>query len=153
MLGKRFAATKNILAEVIVIDNASTDKSVDMIRKQFPSARVITNVDNLASERQTTKLQNWLKEYIYVFLNPDTIVSENTFEQFITLHESKPNLGISGPQLIDGTGQFTRIKRGIPTIKAATFKFLGLFKLSPVYLVITTIYAFHKVKVERLMLW
>ena len=42
-----YAATKNIRAEVIVIDNASADKSVDMVRKQFPSTRVIANVDNL----------------------------------------------------------------------------------------------------------
>jgi N-acetylglucosaminyl-diphospho-decaprenol L-rhamnosyltransferase len=31
-----YAATKNIRAEVIVIDNASADKSVDMVKKQFP---------------------------------------------------------------------------------------------------------------------
>ena len=43
-----YAATKNIQAEVIVIDNASTDKSVDMVQKQFPSTRVISNVDNLS---------------------------------------------------------------------------------------------------------
>ena len=127
-----YAATKNILAEVIVIDNASTDKSVDMIRKQFPSARVITNVDNLGFGKANNQAAKLAKGIYLCILNPDTIVSENTFEQFITLHESKPNLGISGPQLIDGTGQFLlESKRGIPTIKAATFKFLGLFKLSP----------------------
>ena len=42
-----YAATKNICAEVIVIDNASSDKSVDMVNKQFPSTRLIANVDNL----------------------------------------------------------------------------------------------------------
>ena len=62
-----YAATKNILAEVIVIDNASADKSVDMVRKQFPSTRVIANVDNLGFGRQTTKLQNWLRGDFYVF--------------------------------------------------------------------------------------
>ena len=46
-----YAATKNIRAEVIVIDNASADKSVDMVRKQFPSTRVIANVDNLGFEK------------------------------------------------------------------------------------------------------
>ena len=41
-------------------------------------------------------------------------------------------MGISGPQLTDGTGQFLReSKRGLPTIQAAVSKSLGLFKLSP----------------------
>ena len=35
VFGKRLCCTKNIRAEVIVIDNASADKSVDMVRKQF----------------------------------------------------------------------------------------------------------------------
>ncbi|MGB2338535.1 MAG: glycosyltransferase family 2 protein, partial [Flavobacteriaceae bacterium] len=64
-------------------------------------------------------------------LNPDTIVSQKTFEEFIQFHEANPTIGISGPQMIDGTGQFLlESKRGLPTIKAAVFKSLGLFRLS-----------------------
>ena len=62
-----YAATKNIQAEVIVIDNASADKSVDMVRKQFPLTRVIANVDNLGFGKANNKLQNWPKGDIYVF--------------------------------------------------------------------------------------
>ena len=118
-----YAATKNIRAEVIVIDNASADKSVDMVRKQFPSARVIANVDNLGFGKANNQAAKLAKGRYLCILNPDTIVSQNTFEQFIELHESNPNLAISGPQLTDGTGQFLReSKRGLPTIKAAVSK-------------------------------
>lgn len=127
-----YAATKNIRAEVIVIDNASADKSVDMVRKQFPATRVIANVDNLGFGKANNQAAKLAKGRYLCILNPDTVVSENTFEQFITLHESKPNLGISGPQLTDGTGEFLReSKRGLPTIQAAVSKSLGLFKLAP----------------------
>ena len=127
-----YAATKNIQVEVIVIDNASADKSVDMVRKQFPSTRVIANVDNLGFGKANNQAAKLAKGRYLCILNPDTIVSQNTFEQFIELHESNPNLAISGPQLTDGTGQFLReSKRGLPTIQAAVFKSLGLFKLSP----------------------
>ena len=127
-----YAATKNIQAEVIVIDNASADKSVDMVQKQFPSTRLIANIENLGYGKANNQAAKLAKGRYLCILNPDTIVSQNTFEQFIELHESNPNLGISGPQLIDGTGQFLReSKRGLPTIQAAVFKSLGLFKLSP----------------------
>ena len=127
-----YAATKNIQTEVIVIDNASADKSVDMVRKQFPSTRLIANVDNLGFGKANHQAAKLAKGRYLCILNPDTVVSHNTFEQFIALHESNPNLGISGPQLTDGTGQFLReSKRGLPTIKAAVSKSLGLFKLSP----------------------
>lgn len=126
-----YAATKNIHAEVIVIDNASEDQSVNMVRKQFPSTRVIANVDNLGFGKANNKAAKIAKGRYLCILNPDTIVSQTTFEQFIALHESNPNFGISGPQFTDGTGQFLReSKRGLPTIKAAVFKSLGLFKLS-----------------------
>ena len=127
-----YAATKNIQAEVIVIDNASTDKSVDMVQKQFPSTRVISNVDNLGFGKANNQAAKLAKGRFLCILNPDTVVSQNTFEQFITLHESNPNLGISGPQLTDGTGQFLlESKRGLPSIRAVLTKSLGLFKLSP----------------------
>ena len=127
-----YAATKNIQAEVIVIDNASADKSVDMVQKQFPTTRVISNVDNLGFGKANNQAAKLAKGRFLCILNPDTVVSQNTFEQFIKLHESNSNLGISGPQLTDGTGQFLReSKRGLPTIQAAIFKSLGLFKLSP----------------------
>jgi len=127
-----YAATKNIHAEVIVIDNASGDQSVNMVRKQFPATRVIANVDNLGFGKANNKAAKIAKGQYFCILNPDTIVSHTTFEQFIALHESNPNLGISGPQLTDGTGQFLReSKRGLPTIQTAVFKSLGLFKLSP----------------------
>ena len=126
-----FFATKNIRAEVIVVDNASADKSVDMVNKQFPSARVIANVDNLGFGKANNQAAKLAKGRYLCILNPDTIVSQNTFEQFIALYDSNPNLGISGPQLIDGTGKFLReSKRGLPTIQAAVSKSLGLFKLS-----------------------
>ena len=83
-----YAATKNIQTEVIVIDNASTDKSVDMVRKQFPSTRVIANVDNLGFGKANNQAAKLAKGRYLCILNPDTVVSQNTFEQFIALYES-----------------------------------------------------------------
>ena len=126
-----YAAINNINAEIIVIDNASADNSVEMMRKKFPSTRVISNVDNLGFGKANNKAAKLAKGRYVCILNPDTIVSQKTFEEFIQFHGANPTIGISGPQMIDGTGQFLlESKRGLPTIKAAVFKSLGLFRLS-----------------------
>ena len=126
-----YAAINNINAEIIVIDNASADNSVEMMRKKFPSTRVISNVDNLGFGKANNKAAKLAKGRYVCILNPDTIVSQKTFEEFIQFHEANPTIGISGPQMIDGTGQFLlESKRGLPTLKAAVFKSLGLFRLS-----------------------
>jgi len=126
-----YAAINNINAEIIVIDNASADNSVEMMRQKFPSTRVISNVDNLGFGKANNKAAKLAKGRYVCILNPDTIVSQKTFEEFIQFHDENPTIGISGPQMIDGTGQFLlESKRGLPTIKAAVFKSLGLFRFS-----------------------
>ena len=126
-----YAAINNINAEIIVIDNASADNSVEMMRQKFPTTRVISNVDNLGFGKANNKAAKLAKGRYICILNPDTIVSQKTFEEFIQFHDENPTIGISGPQMIDGTGQFLlESKRGLPTIKAAVFKSLGLFRFS-----------------------
>ena len=129
-----YAAINNINAEIIVIDNASDDNSVEMMRKKFPSTRVISNVDNLGFGKANNKAAKLAKGHYLCLLNPDTIVSQKTFYEFIQFHDKNPTIGISGPQMIDGTGQFLlESKRGLPSIKAAVFKSLGLFRFSSLF--------------------
>ena len=68
------AAINNINAEIIVIDNASADNSVEMMRKKFPSTRVISNVDNLGFGKANNKAAKLAKGRYVCILNPDTIV-------------------------------------------------------------------------------
>ena len=67
-------------------------------------------------------------EYVCI-LNPDTVVSEDTFEDLLQFADQQTNLGILGCRLIDGHGQFLpESKRNVPSPLVAIKKMLGFPK-------------------------
>ncbi|WP_111683784.1 glycosyltransferase family 2 protein [Winogradskyella tangerina] len=120
------AAVKDINAEIIVVDNKSSDGSCEMVKTQFPSVHLIENDDNYGfSKGNNIGVAKAKGDYLCI-LNPDTIVAEDTFSKIIEFADSKSNLGIVGCQLIDGSGQFLpESKRQIPTPKVAFQKLMG----------------------------
>ncbi len=125
-------ATQKIDAEIIVVDNASVDDSCKMIRERFPKVTLIENKTNVGFPKGNNQGVAIAKgEYICI-LNPDTVVSDDTFEQVLSFADKQQKLGILGVKLIDGTGNFLpESKRGVPTPWVAFTKFSGLYKIFP----------------------
>ena len=119
-------AVKHIDAEIIVIDNKSSDDSCAMIKQVFPSVTLIENNENFGfSKGNNIGVAAAKGEYICI-LNPDTVVGEDTFVKALQFAESKKNLGILGCQLIDGRGKFLpESKRQLPTPMIAFQKLIG----------------------------
>lgn len=126
------AATKNIDAEIIVVDNASIDGSVLWIKSQFPQVKLIENKENLGFPKGNNIGVSHAKgEYICI-LNPDTIVGENTFYDALLFMGQNNHIAMMGPKLIDGSGRFLKeSKRGVPTPRIAFTKVAGLYKVFP----------------------
>ena len=120
------AAIKDKTAEIIVVDNASSDNSCQMVKTLFPEVVLIENKENLGfSKANNIGIKNAKGQFICI-LNPDTVVAENTFSKLISFAESQENLGIIGCKLIDGTGKFLpESKRNLPVIKVALQKMKG----------------------------
>ncbi len=127
-------AISKLEAEIIVVDNNSPDGSCEMVREYFPTVKLIASAENTGFPKGNNIGVDVAKgEYICI-LNPDTIVGEHIFEEFLTFLESNDKIGIIGPKLIDGTGKFLpESKRGIPTPYVAMTKILGLYKIAPKY--------------------
>ena len=131
-------------AEIIVIDNNSTDDSCLMMNERFPEIKLIRNKENSGFPKGNNigvaKAQG---KYICI-LNPDTVVAEDTFIKILAFAEKQMNLGIIGCKLIDGTGKFLpESKRGIPTPWVAFTKFFGLYKIFPKSNLFNQYYAQH----------
>ncbi len=126
------AAIRAIDAEIIVVDNNSTDGSCEMIHSLFPNVTLIANSENTGFPKGNNIGVALAKgEYICI-LNPDTVVAEDTFVSVLDYISSKQNAGIVGCRLIDGAGNFLpESKRGVPTPYVALTKIFGLYKLSP----------------------
>lgn len=120
------AATKNLNAEVIVVDNNSKDGSCEMMRTSFPEITLIENKSNLGFSKANNQAVAIAKGEYVCILNPDTVVGEATFKDIIEFAESKENLGIIGCKLIDGKGNFLpESKRNLPIVKVALQKIRG----------------------------
>ncbi len=126
-------ALENIDAEIIVVDNNSSDDSCLMMKQLFPQITLIENKENLGFPKGNNIAVEQAKgEYICI-LNPDTVVAEDTFAKILNSKFQIPNsqLGIIGCKLIDGTGNFLpESKRGVPTPWVAFTKIFGLYKIS-----------------------
>ncbi|NRB83932.1 MAG: glycosyltransferase family 2 protein [Winogradskyella sp.] len=123
------AATTSIEAEIVVVDNNSSDDSCTMVQQLFPRVKLISNKENFGfSKGNNIGVAQAKGEYICV-LNPDTVVAEDTFTKILAFADSKSDAGVIGCQLIDGRGNFLpESKREVPTPKIALQKLLGKTK-------------------------
>ncbi|MGJ8685275.1 MAG: glycosyltransferase family 2 protein [Nonlabens sp.] len=121
-----FKAIKNINAEVIVVDNNSTDSSLQMLHFVYPQVKVIANEENVGfSQGNNIGVKHAAGTYLCI-LNPDTIVSETVFDEVLAFAKANPQIAFTTTQLIDGTGAFLpESKRNVPTPKIARQKILG----------------------------
>ena len=137
-------ACSNIDAEVFVVDNASRDESYEYFQNKFPNVQFKWNKENVGFSRANNSvLPETTGDYI-LFLNPDTIVAEDTFEkclEYISTHHDCSGLGV---HMIDGAGNFLKeSKRSFPTLDSSFYKLLGLSKLFPASKTFSSYYASH----------
>ena len=120
------AAVKNMDAEVIVVDNFSSDGSCEMVKTLFPEVKLIENKENLGfAKGNNIGVAQATGDYVCI-LNPDTVVAEDTFVHLLTFADLQENLGIVGCRLIDGSGRFLpESKRNIPKPLVSVKKIFG----------------------------
>lgn len=125
-------AMEGIAGEIYVVDNQSTDGSVEMVRDRFPAVKLIANRDNVGFSRANNQAIRLAKGEFVLLLNPDTVVGEDVFRSVLRFMDGKPTCGGLGVKMIDGTGRFLpESKRGLPTPQVAFFKIIGLTRLFP----------------------
>lgn len=123
------AAIVDLDAEIIVVDNQSSDDSCEMVRRLFPEVILIQNEENFGFSKGNNIGVTYAKGEYLCILNPDTVVPEDAFKILLAHADHCPNLGIIGCQLIDGKGDFLpESKRNIPTPIVAAKKILGWSK-------------------------
>lgn len=118
--------------EIIVIDNSSSDGSMEYLPLRFPLVRFIANEKNVGFGKACNQGLAVAKGKYILFLNPDTIVPEDCFEQSVDFMETHPDAGALGIRMLDGTGKFLKeSKRAFPSPQTSFYKLTGLAKLFP----------------------
>lgn len=88
--------------EILLVDNGSTDKSVEYFRELYPEIDIIKNEKNLGfAEGNNVAIRKVVeRETKYILLlNNDTVVDKNFLDELIHIAESDQNIGILGPTI------------------------------------------------------
>ena len=101
------AATEGISAEVIVVDNASTDGTADMVASEFPQALVLRNDANLGFARANNRGMERAQGRYFILLNSDTLPPPGSLAAMVAFMDAHPRAGAASPRLIrpDGSPQ------------------------------------------------
>ncbi len=150
-----FASAGDLTYDVVIVDNASSDGSAEMVRAEFPQAHVIASAINGGypygnnvglrylgfndgqplprQELTVTGPEPPAQKPRYVLLlNPDTLVPPDAFAEMVAYMDARPQVGIAGPKvvLMDGSLDLA-CRRGFPTPEVSLWHFSRLSKLFP----------------------
>ena len=118
--------------EIFVVDNLSDDGSIEYLQYKFHGIQFFSNKENVGfAKANNMALSKATGKYI-LFLNPDTIIAEDTISTCISIMKADHTIGAAGVRMVDGNGNFLKeSKRGLPLPWAAFCKLSGLTTIFP----------------------
>lgn len=119
-------ALEGIEGEVFVVDNHSDDDSVEIVRQVYPWVNLIVNLENLGFAKANNQaIRRAQGEYV-LLLNPDTVVTQDTFRGVLAFMDEHPKAGSAGVMMCyeDGS-RAPESRRAVPTPWVAARKMLG----------------------------
>ena len=117
-------------AEVIVVDNGSTDGTLDLVREQFPEARILEQENRGFGAGNNTGMRAASGRY-FLLLNPDAWLTEGALEGLVAFMDEHPEAAVAGPRLLNPDGSLQRSVRGYPTPWRLATEYFFLRKLAP----------------------
>ncbi|NLO73132.1 MAG: glycosyltransferase family 2 protein [candidate division WS1 bacterium] len=121
----------DVVQQVIVVDNASSDGTPTRVRESFPEVQLIANAVNRGFAAGSNQaLAAGRGRYLFL-LNPDTVVPPGGLRELIDFADQHPEAGIIGPQQRYPDGRLQYSARQFPTVRAALFRNTPLGKLFP----------------------
>jgi len=141
-----FASEGNLKMRVCVVDNCSTDGTVEMVGKLFPDVHLIASevnggyayANNLGirsygfqDEPDNRASADELPRYV-LLLNPDTVLPPTALRDMVDFVEADPRIGVAGPKLVRQDGSLDlACRRSFPSPAVSFYRLSGLSKLFP----------------------
>jgi hypothetical protein len=122
---------KDLNVEVIVVDNASSDQSVEMVKQNFPLFKIIKNEENLGFAKANNQGILASNGDLILALNPDTEVMEDTLQKMVKFMEENHKVGISGCKHLNPDLTFQPSIRRFPSLFVVLLLMTKLAKLFP----------------------
>ena len=117
--------------EVLLVDNASSDGTVAAVRARFPKVTVVELPENVGYGSAMNILAERARGRYFVFLNPDTVLTESSFDSLYAFAEAHGRLGVLSPRLVYADGRPQPSARRFPSPARLWFEVLRLHLLLP----------------------
>jgi GT2 family glycosyltransferase len=124
-----FAGLGSLEAEVIVVDNASSDGSVAMVQAEFPAVRLIETGRNLGFAGGNNVAFRVAQGRIVMLLNTDTLVHGDVLPRAVDWMDAHPAVGVMGPRVLNADGTVQPSSSAFPSLKHLAMQTLGLTRI------------------------
>jgi len=121
--------THNLSYEIIVVDNASSDGSVEGLEKEFNEITIIRNSNNLGYAKANNQAIKLARGKYILLLNSDTIMKEGTIEKLVSFIEKNPQTAAVGPKVLNPDGTLQNKGFFFPSVMFSLIVLFGINRL------------------------
>jgi GT2 family glycosyltransferase len=122
-------AVNTVDYELIIVDNASTDNSIEMLRTEYPEVRIIANSFNEGVAKASNQGIEVSKGEYVLLVNADTICTKESLDKVIEFMDMHTDVSGSGVRMVDPQGSFLpESNRGLTKPWILFFKLIGFSK-------------------------
>ncbi len=122
-------ALEGIEDDIFVVDNKSTDGTVDTLQPRYPEVHFVANKENVGFARANNQVIRMSDSEYVLLLNPDTVVYEPTIRETLRFLDDHPQAGGAGVRMLTREGTpAPESRRAIPTPWVSMLKMLGFTK-------------------------
>lgn len=123
---------EGISLEVILVDNASSDGTLEAVAEGYPEVRLIAPGENLGFARANNLAWKEARGRHILFLNPDTVVHPGTLAGMVRFLDEHPEVGAAGCKLFYGDGTLQYTCNTFPSLLREVYGFYRLERFLPV---------------------
>jgi hypothetical protein len=126
-----YSQINNISYELIVVDNASTDGSATMVKKEFPKVILIENFRNAGFAAANNQGMQIATCRYFLLLNPDTIILDGAIQKTVMFADEHTDIGVLGCQVWLNEKEIQQTCFSFPSLPGLIFQEAGLRRLFP----------------------
>jgi asparagine synthetase B (glutamine-hydrolysing)/GT2 family glycosyltransferase len=120
---------RTVSHETLVVDNASSDGSAEMVAKEFPQVRLIRNAENVGFARANNQAMRAAVGSFFLLLNSDTLLIDDSVARLIACVRTDEGVGVAHCRLLMLDRRLQHTTYRFPSIKLAILEDFGLYKV------------------------